>query len=90
MFKYKCLQKVEAPKDYFKGLTMISRSVSSHVKYILLALEKDVFLGHSKPASPSTELSPHRSGLPTGSPCRHHRKEEDPHVHIGDRYKSKA
>jgi hypothetical protein len=69
---------------------MISGSIYSHVKHILLALEKNVFLEHSKPMSPSTEPSPHRSRLPTGSPCRHHRKEEDPQLHTGDRYKSKA
>jgi hypothetical protein len=58
---------VEAPKNYFNGLTMMSRSVSSHIKYILLALEKNVFLGHSKPVSPNMEPSHHWSGLPTGS-----------------------
>jgi hypothetical protein len=78
------LKKVEAPKDCFKGLTMISGSVFTHIKHILLALEKNAFLGHSKPTSPNTEHSPHWSGLPTSSPHQHHRMEEDSHLHTTD------
>jgi hypothetical protein len=70
---------------------MISGSVFSHIKRILLSLGKNAFLGNSKPVmGPNMELSPHRFRLPTGSPHRHHRKEEDPHLHTRDRYKSKA
>jgi hypothetical protein len=39
------------------------------------------FIGQSKPMSPSTESSPHWSGLSTGIPHQHRRKEEDPHIH---------
>jgi hypothetical protein len=69
---------------------MFSGSDFSHDKRTLLTVEKNVFLGHSTPASPSTALSPHRSGLSTGNPHQHRQKEEDPHLHIRDRYKSKA
>jgi hypothetical protein len=33
---------------------------------------------------PSMAPSPHQSGSPTGSPRRHNRKEEDPHLHTRD------
>jgi hypothetical protein len=63
---------------------MISGSVFSHDKHILLALEKNAFLGSSKLVSPSMEPSPRRSGLPTRSPHWHREKEEDPHLHTRD------
>jgi hypothetical protein len=63
---------------------MISRSIFSHDKYILLALEKNAFLDHSKSVSPSMKLMPHRSELPTASPRWHRQKEEDPHLHTRD------
>jgi hypothetical protein len=69
---------------------MISGGVFSHVKHILLALEKNAFLSHSKPLSHSMEPSPHQSRLPTGITHWHWRKEEDPHLHTGDREKSKT
>jgi hypothetical protein len=69
---------------------MISGSTFSHVKHIFLTLEKNAFLDHSKHSSPSMDHNPHRSGLLTGSTRRHYRKEEDPHMHIEDRYKNKA
>jgi hypothetical protein len=65
---------------------MISRSIFSHIKYIPLALEKNVLLGHSTPVNPSTESNPHWSRLPTGSPCWHRQRKEDLHLHIGDRH----
>jgi hypothetical protein len=63
---------------------MISESVVSHDKHILLTLEKNAFLSHFKPTSPCTEPNPHRSGLPTSSARRHRRKEEDHHLHTRD------
>jgi hypothetical protein len=36
------------------------------------------------------ELSPHWSGLPIGSPHQNYQKKQDPHLHTGDRYKSKV
>jgi hypothetical protein len=83
-------QKLEALKDCFKGSTMISGNIFSHVKHILLALEKDAFLGHFKPVSLSTKPNPHRSRLATDSPRWYYRKEEDPHLHMEDRYKGKT
>jgi hypothetical protein len=65
---------------------MFSGSIfSPHVKYILFALEENAFLDHSKLAmSPSIEPSPYWSGPPIDSSLRHHRKEEDPHLHTRD------
>ncbi len=57
---------------------------------ILFALKENVIHRRSKPEDPSTESNPHRFGLPTDNPRRHHRKEEAvPHLHTEDS-KSKA
>jgi hypothetical protein len=65
---------------------MFSRSdFSQHIKYILFALEENAFLGQSKPmVGPRKEFSPCWSRSSPGSRHRHHRKEEDAHLHIGD------
>jgi hypothetical protein len=64
--------------------------ISLNGQNILVALKENVIHRHSKPKDPSTESIPHRFGLPTDNPHRHHRQEKAvPHRHIEDN-KSKA
>jgi hypothetical protein len=62
----------------------------SHDQDIPFDLKGNAIHRHSKPGDPSTESNPHRFGLPTDNPHRHHRQEEAvPHLHKEDS-KSKA
>jgi hypothetical protein len=80
----------EAPKDASKDRTEFAIAVLSSLSIFSLPQKRMSFIGPSTPMSPSTEPNPHRSGLPTVCPRRHHRKEKDHHLHIEDRYKSKG
>jgi hypothetical protein len=51
---------------------------------ILFVLKENVIHRHSKTEDPSTESIPHRFGLPTDNPRRHHRQEAAPYVHTED------
>jgi hypothetical protein len=78
-------------KRHFKRLNKVCGSYfSQHVKYILFTLEENALPWSSKLAGPSKELNPHQSGHPTGTPHRHHRKEEDPHLHTIEICKNKV
>jgi hypothetical protein len=67
-----------------------AKAISLNGQGILLALKENVIHYHSKPEDPSTESIPHRFGLPTDNPHRHHQQEEAvPHLHTKDN-KSKA
>jgi hypothetical protein len=64
--------------------------ISLNGQNILFALKENAIHQHSKPEDPSTESIPHRFGLLTDNPRRHHRQEEAaPHLHTEDN-KSKA
>jgi hypothetical protein len=64
--------------------------ISLNSQNILFALKENVIDRRSKPEDPSTESNPHRFGLSTDNPYRHHRQEEAvPHLHTTDS-KSKA
>jgi hypothetical protein len=57
---------------------------------ILFALKENIIHRRSKPEDPSTESNPHRFGLSTDNPRRHHRQEKAvPHLYTEDS-KSKA
>jgi hypothetical protein len=58
--------------------------ISLNDQNILFALKENDIHRRSKLEDPSTESNPHRFGLPTDNPHRHHHKEEAiPHLHIG-------
>jgi hypothetical protein len=84
------LQKVEAPKDASKDRTEFAEAILSSLSTFSLPLKRMPFIERSRHVSPSREPSPHRSGPLTNSPRRHCQKEEDPHLHTRDRYKSTA
>jgi hypothetical protein len=64
--------------------------ISLNGQNILFALKENAIHQRSKPEDPSTESNPHRFGLSTDNPRRHHRQEEAvPHLHTEDN-KSKA
>jgi hypothetical protein len=64
--------------------------ISLNGQNILFALKENNVHRRSKPEDPSTESNPHRFGLPTDNPRRHHWQEEVvPHLHTEDS-KSKA
>jgi hypothetical protein len=64
--------------------------ISLNGQNILFALKENVIHRRSKLEYPSMESNPHRFGLPTDNPPRHHRQEEAvPHLHTEDN-KSKA
>jgi hypothetical protein len=66
------------------------KAISLNGQNIRFALKENAIHRHSKHEDPSTESIPHRLGLPTDNPHRHHRQEEaTPHLHIEDN-KSKA
>jgi hypothetical protein len=50
--------------------------ISLNGQNILFALKENVVHWRSKLEDPSTESNPHRFGLPTDNPRRHHRQEE--------------
>jgi hypothetical protein len=78
------------PKLRFKRYNRVCGSDFSHDQDIPFALKGNAIHRHSKPRDPSTESNPHRFGLPTDNPHRHHRQEEAvPHLHTEDS-KSKA
>jgi hypothetical protein len=58
------------------------------IKYIHLTLEMNV-LPRTMHVSLSREPNPHQSRSPTDSLRRHHRKEEDPHLHTGNTTRTK-
>jgi hypothetical protein len=63
----------------------VCRSYFSHGQDISFALKGNAIHRHSKPGDPSMESNPHRFGLPTDNPRRHHRQEEAvPHLHTED------
>jgi hypothetical protein len=52
---------------------------------IPFALKENTIHQRSKPEDPSTESNPHRFGLSTGNPHRHHQQEKAfPHLHTED------
>jgi hypothetical protein len=77
--------KDEAKRVLQKIEQSFCRSGFFHVKHTPFALEGSELPRRPAPMSPSREPSPHRFGLPTDSPHRHHWKteEEDPHLHPG-------
>jgi hypothetical protein len=65
-------------------------AISLNGQNILFALRENAIHRCSKPEDPSTKSNPHRFGLPTDNPHRHHQQEEAvPHLHTEDN-KSKA
>jgi hypothetical protein len=77
-------------KITFQRYNRVCRSDFSHGQDIPFALKGNANHRHSKPGDPSTESNPHRFGLLTDNPHRHHRQEEAvPHLHTEDS-KSKA
>jgi hypothetical protein len=78
------------PKDASKDILEFVEVKITLVQNILIALEENAILQHSKPKDPSTVPNPHRFGPPTDNPHWHRRKEEEAtHLYIGDN-KSKA
>jgi hypothetical protein len=64
--------------------------ISLNDQNILFALKENVIHQRSKPEDPSMESNPHRFGLPTDNPRRHHRKKEAvSHLHIGKTIRAK-
>jgi hypothetical protein len=62
-----------------------AEEISLNGQDIPFALKENAIHRHSKPEDPSTEFIPHRFGLPTDNPHRHHRQEEAaPHLHTED------
>jgi hypothetical protein len=60
-------------------------AISLNGQNILFALKENAIHRRSEPEDPSTESNPHRFGLPTDNPLRHHRQEEAvPHLHTED------
>jgi hypothetical protein len=73
-----------------KDKSEFAEAISLNGQDIPFALKENVIHRHSKPEDPSTESIPHRFGLSTDNPCRHHQQEEAvPHMHTEDS-KSKA
>jgi hypothetical protein len=64
--------------------------ISLNGQGVLFALKENVIHWRSKPEDLSMESNPHRFGLPTDNPRRHHWQEEAvPHLHT-ENNKSKA
>jgi hypothetical protein len=59
--------------------------ISLNDQNIRFALKENVIHRRSEPEDLSTKFNPHRFGLPTDNPHRHHWKEEVvPHLHTED------
>jgi hypothetical protein len=72
-------------KIMFQRYNRFCGSDFSHGQDIPFALKGNAIHRHSKPEDPSMESNPHRFGLPTDNPRRHHRQEEAvPHMHTED------
>jgi hypothetical protein len=73
-----------------KDKSEFAEAISLNGQNIFFTLKENVVHRHSKPKDPSMESNPHRFGLPTDNPSRHHQQEEAiPHLHTEDN-KSKA
>jgi hypothetical protein len=73
----------------WKEKSEFAEAISLNGQNILFALKENAIHWHSKLEDPSMESIPHRFGLSTDNPHRHHRQEEAaPHLHTED--KSKA
>jgi hypothetical protein len=80
-----CISYIEEvwSQNYTSGdKSEFAEAISLNDQYILFALKENVIHRCSKLEDPSTKSNPHRFGLPTGNPRRHHRQEEAvPHLH---------
>jgi hypothetical protein len=64
--------------------------ISLNDQNILFTLKENTIHRRSKPEDPRTKSNPHRFGLPTDNPHRHHQKEEAvPHLHTGKNTRTK-
>jgi hypothetical protein len=62
-------------QNYASGYrSEFAKAISLNGQDVLFALKENVIHQCSKPEDPSTESNPHRFGLPTDNPHRHHRK----------------
>jgi hypothetical protein len=83
-------RRFEAKNSLQRIKSEFAEAISLNGHDIPFALKENAIHYHSKPADPNTEFIPHRFGLPTDNPQRHHRQEEAaPHLHTEDN-KSKA
>jgi hypothetical protein len=72
------------PNYVLEDKSEFAKAISLNNQSILFALKENVIHQCSTHEDPSTESIPHRFGLPTDNPRRHHWKEEAvPHLHTG-------